>query len=91
MLPIIMHFKIRQAGGRGFGLYFPVILVWILASAVLIALLPFLLLAALLTCYRGPGFALLVVYPLFFSTLSNLGGLRIDVKSAQNELLIDFP
>ena len=91
MLPIIMHFKIRQVGRRGFVFFFPVILVWILAGAVLIALLPFLLLASLITCYRGPGFALLLVYPLFFSTLWHLGGLRIDIKSARNELLIDFP
>jgi len=91
MLPMIMHFKIRQAGRRGFGVYFPVILVWILAGALLIALLPFILLAALLTCFRGPGFTLLAVYPMFFSILWHLGGLHIDVKNARNELLIDFP
>ena len=91
MLPIIMHFKIRQAGRRGFGIYFPVILVWILAGALLIALFPFLLIAAVFTCFRGPGFTLLIVYPMFFSILWHLGGLQIDVRNARNELLIDFP
>jgi len=91
MLPMIMHFKIRQAGRRGIGFYFPIILVWILAGALLIALFPFILLASLVTCLRGPGFTLLLVYPIFFSILWHLGGLRIETKNAENEVLIDFP
>jgi hypothetical protein len=90
MLPMVMRFKIRQAGRRGFGFYFPIILIWILAGVLLIALFPFLLLAALITWRRGPGFALLLVYPMFFSILWHLGGLHIETKNAENEVLIDF-
>ena len=90
MLPLFMRLKVRPAESRGFGLWFPVILVWILFGALLLALFPFLLLAALLTSLRGPGFALLLVYPLAISVLWNLGGLHVETKNARSEVLIDF-
>jgi hypothetical protein len=92
MIPLFMHLKVGKPGRRGFGLTFPVILVWILLLALLIALFPFLLLAALITRLgNGPGFALLLVYPLVFSVLWNLGGLHIETKKDGNEVLISFP
>jgi hypothetical protein len=90
MIPFFMHFRVRSAGRRGFGVYFPVILIWIIIVALLIILLPFLLLAALVTWRRGPGFGLLLIYPLFFSILWHLAGLHIETKNAENEVLIDF-
>jgi hypothetical protein len=85
-----MHFRVRRTGRPGFGIYFPIILVWILVFAILLVLLPFLLLAALITSWKGPGFALLLVYPALFSVLWHLGGLRIETGHAGNEVLIDF-
>ncbi len=90
MVPFFMNLRIRPAGKRGFRLWFPVILVWILFGALLIALFPFLLIAALITYWRGPGFALLLVYPIAFSVLWHLGGLYIETKNAKSEVLIDF-
>jgi hypothetical protein len=46
-------------------LFFPVIVVWILAFALLVAVLPIVLLAALVTVGRGPGLRLLGFYPVF--------------------------
>jgi hypothetical protein len=90
MLPLFMHLKIRPAGKRGFRLWFPVILVWIVVLALLIVLLPFLLLGALFTLRRGPGLAILLIYPLFLSVLWHLGGLHIETENAESEVLIDF-
>jgi hypothetical protein len=91
MIPLFMRLKVGKPGRKGFGLTFPVILVWILLFALMIVLLPFLLLAALITRLgNGPGFALLLVYPLVFSVLWNLGGLHIETKSGENEVLIAF-
>jgi hypothetical protein len=90
MLPIFMRFKVRSSESRGFGLWFPVILIWIVFGALLIALLPFVLLAALITSWRGPGLALFLVYPMAFSLLWNLGGLHVETKNARSEVLIDF-
>ena len=90
MLPMLVRFKIKEPGRRGFGLWFPVIVIWILLAALMLVLLPFLLLAALVTWPSGPGPRLLLVYPLLVSVLWNLGGLTIDVDQKQRALLIDF-
>ena len=90
MLPMIVRFKIKEPGRRGFGLWFPAIVIWILLAALMLVLLPFLLLAALFTWWRGPGPRLLLIYPLVGSVLWNLGGLTIDVDQKDHTLLIDF-
>ena len=87
---MLIRFKIKEPGRRGFGLWFPVILIWILLAALMLVLLPFLLLAALVTSWRGPGLRLLLIYPLLASVLWNLGGLTIDVDQKERMLLIDF-
>jgi hypothetical protein len=93
MIPLFMHLKVRSAGSRDFGLWFPIVLIWILLAALLLVLLPFLLLAALITAWtgKGPGFALLLVYPLLASLLWNLGGLHVETKNGRSEFLIVFP
>jgi hypothetical protein len=90
MLPFFMHFRIRKDGRRPFGLYFPVILVWIILAALLLVLLPFVLLAAAITWRRGPGRFLLLVYPMTASVLWHLSGLHIETGNVENEILIDF-
>jgi hypothetical protein len=67
-----------------------VILIWIILAALLIVLLPFVLLAVLLTWRRGPGRMLLLFYPMTASVLWNLSGLHIETKNSTDELLIDF-
>lgn len=90
MLPMIVRLKVREPGRRGFGLWFPVVLIWIVLAALMLVLLPFLLLTAVLTAWSGPGPRLLFVYPLVASVLWNLGGLTIDVESQAKRILIDF-
>jgi len=90
MFPIWMRLKIRPARKRGVSLWFPVILIWILLWALMLVLLPFVFLAALVTWRRGPGFALLAVYPMLFSVLWNLSGLHIETRDAENDVLISF-
>ena len=92
MLPLIVRFKFQQPGRRGFGLWFPVIVIWVLLAAVMLAILPLMLLGALFTLGRGPGWRLLLVYPLLAAVLWNLGGLIIDVdqKNEGKVFLIDF-
>jgi hypothetical protein len=90
MLPMIVRLKIKEPGRRGFGLWFPAIVIWILLAALMLVLLPVLLLAALITWPQGPGPRLLLIYPLLASILWNLGGLTIDVDQKGRALLIDF-
>jgi len=90
MLPMIVRLKVKEPGRRGFRLWFPVIIIWIILAALMLLLLPFLFLAAVLTAWRGPGPRLLLVYPLLASVLWNLGGLTIDVDGPTSTLLIDL-
>jgi len=90
MLPIMMHLRVRQAGRRGFGFFFPIIIIWIILAALLLVLLPFMLLAAILTWRRGPGRFLVLLYPMLASILWNLSGLHVETKDAENEFLISF-
>ena len=84
MIPMIMRVDIRKQDQKGVWLYFPVILVWIIAFALLIAVLPLVLLAALFTLPRGPGAHLLLVYPVVFTAVFALSGLRVDIASHRN-------
>jgi hypothetical protein len=85
MIPMLLSMDIQSGGRSRFRLFFPVILLWILAAVVLVAIFPLLLVAALATMNRGPGFTLLAVYPLFFGTVFALSGLRIDVSSRRDD------
>jgi len=90
MFPILMRLKIRSEGKRGVSLWLPVFLAWIILWAFMLVLLPFVLLAALLSLGRGPGMSLLAVYPLLFSLLWNLSDLHIETRDAENDVLISF-
>lgn len=90
MLPFWMRLRIARPGRRGLRLSFPVILVWILLAALMIAILPLILLAALLTRRRGPGLLLVRIYPMTAAVLWNLSGLHVEAKDGENDVLIDF-
>jgi hypothetical protein len=85
MIPMLLRLDIREHDRTKARFWFPVILVWIIVFALLIAALPFLLIAALATAVEGPGRRLLLLYPLVFGTINALSGLRIDVESRGNE------
>jgi hypothetical protein len=84
-----MRLKIRPEGRKGVSLWIPVFLAWIILWALML-LLPFLVLAALLTLGGRPGLSILAVYPLLFSLLWNLSGLHIEARDAENDVLVSF-
>ncbi len=91
MIPMVMRMDIRNKDQKRVWLFFPVILLWIVAFAFLIALLPFVLVAALATLPRGPGVRLLVLYPVVFAAVFALSGLRVDIASHRNsKVFISF-
>ncbi len=89
MIPLMMKLKVHK-NGRRFGLVFPVIIIWVLLLSLMIVLFPLALIAALITWRRGPGKALLLIYPLLFSVLIYLSGLHIEVGDPRNRILISF-
>ncbi len=89
MIPIFMRLKIGRNPDK-YGLLLPIFLVWILLFALMIILLPFVLLAAILTWRGGQGKFLLLTYPLLISLLFKLSGLRIEVGGRKENVLIAF-
>lgn len=90
MIPIFMRMKIKEKSKKGFRLFFPIILIWILLFALLVILLPIFLIAAILTIPAGIGFRILFFYPLIFSVLNSLSGLAVHIKNPEKEFLIVF-
>jgi hypothetical protein len=81
MIPMIMRLDVRNEDRKGAQLFFPVILLWIIAFALLIAILPLVLVAALVTLRRGPGARLVLFYPAFFGAVFAMSGFRVDIAS----------
>jgi len=90
MFPFWLRLRISKPGQRGFRLFFPVILIWIILAALMIALFPLVLLAALITWRRGPGKFLILMYPMLAVVLWNLSGLHVETRDDENDILIDF-
>ena len=90
MLPLMMKMHIQTRGKKGVRLWIPVFIVWILLFALMILFLPLVLLAALLTLWRGPGLALLLIYPLVWSVLWSLSSLHVDVENEEHRILFSF-
>lgn len=90
MLPIWMRLRIVRPDERRITLGFPVIIVWIFVAALILLLLPFVLIAYLVTWGQGTGRTLLLAYPLVWSILWNLSGLHVETKSAETDVLVDF-
>jgi len=86
MIPMLMRLDVRGDGRpRGVRLVFPVILVWIVVFALLVAALPFVLVAALATIRGGQGVRLLRFYPALVAMLFSLSGFRVDIASHRGD------
>jgi hypothetical protein len=85
-----MRMRIKEEGKKGVRLFIPIFIIWILVFALLIAVLPLLILAAIFTWRQGLGFKLLLVYPLFFSILWSMSGLYVEVKERNKDILFYF-
>ncbi len=84
MIPMIMRLDVYNRNGERVRLFLPVVIAWILAFVLLIAAFPLVLIAALVTAGRGPGFRLLGFYPAFFEIVFALSGLHIDIATHGN-------
>ena len=89
MIPMFVRLRVGRNPDK-YGLLLPVFLVWILLFALMVIILPFVLIAALLTWRSGQGKLLLLTYPLLTSLLFKLSGLHIEVGSREQNVLIAF-
>jgi hypothetical protein len=90
MFPIFMRMLIKDKQKKAVRLFLPVFLAWIILFAIMIALIPLVLLASLITWGRGLGPRILLFYPMIFSLLWALSGLYVEIKNPEKEILILF-
>jgi hypothetical protein len=85
-----MRLRIARPGERRITLGFPIIIVWVFIAALMLLLLPFVLIAYLVTRGQGTARTLLLAYPLVWSVLGNLSGLHVETREAESDVLVDF-
>jgi hypothetical protein len=90
MIPMLLKVKIPGKREKPFNVYVPLLIVWLLLITLLILLLPLLLLLAIFTWAKGSGRLVLLFFPLLFSILWNLQGLKIDIKDEKSEIYLSF-
>jgi hypothetical protein len=90
MIPMLMKIKIPRQEKRSITIYLPVFLAWILLMAVFLLLLPFILLTALFTWFRGYGKIFVLFFPMLFNVLWHLQGLLIDVQDKEGHIYFSF-
>ena len=97
--PMVLKIDIEKRSGRGFTLWVPLLIFWPFLLVVFILVLPFLLLAAVLSLLviigrgrvgRLPRLSLLAMrtVPRFFAIYWALRGLLIDVRSGSEHVYI---
>ena len=83
--------RVRVLGDdRRVSLWIPLILVWPLAVALYLVLLPFILLAAVVTWRSGWGKPILLMGPVLFRLYCALRGLEVDVAERRRSVLVYF-
>ncbi len=88
--PMLMHIKVKN-DDTDFGLWIPFILVLLIAFAVVIALLPLIILAAIILLMVGlERYARLTFWGIWtmFVAAWSLKGLQVDVETARERVLV---
>ncbi|MFA5015570.1 MAG: hypothetical protein WC549_08535 [Actinomycetota bacterium] len=90
MIPLLLRIHIRRKGRRGVNLWLPLFLLWLIVLPILTALLPLILITALILWPSGKGKPILCAYLMVFRLIGNLSGLKIDVRSRDNTIYINL-
>jgi hypothetical protein len=85
--PLLAHITVRNEHDD-FGLWLPLFLVWLLLLAFLLALLPLIIIAAVVLWWLGWGAWAWRAIAGFYGTVCALRGLKVDVMNGENKVYI---
>jgi hypothetical protein len=88
--PLLLHLDISSQRGSNIALWIPIFLVWLILLAFFIALLPLILVTALLLWPFGWGRLVLFFFPLVGGCICALRGLKVDVEKSDGAVLVSF-
>jgi hypothetical protein len=90
MIPLLLRIRIRKEDHKGVNLWIPLFLLWLIVLPLLAALLPLVLVAALILWPSGKGKLILYGYVMIFGLIGYLSGLKIDIKSRSNNIYVNL-
>jgi hypothetical protein len=90
MIPLLLRIRVRKENRRGVNLWLPLFLLWLLVLPILAALLPLVLIAALILWPSGKGKLILYGYIMIFGLIGYMSGLKIDVRSGDNNIYVNL-
>ncbi len=90
MIPMLLKIKIPRTDKQPVSIYLPLFVAWFILLPILILMLPFFVLVAMITWAKGYGRLVLLFFPMLFSVLWNLHGLKIDVQDKGSEIYFSF-
>jgi len=85
MIPVWMKVKVKEKGKRTVNIPLPLFLVWIIVFALLIAVLPLVLVAAILAYPFGTSKTILYSYFMIYALIFSLSGLRVNVDTKEQD------
>jgi hypothetical protein len=88
--PLLLRLDISSKQGSNIVLWIPMILIWLILLAFVIALLPLILLTALVLLPFGWGRAALFFVPVVGGCICALRGLEVNVKKSDQTMLVSF-
>ena len=88
MIPIFLKMHIREKNKNKIKLFIPLICIWILVAAIMIALSPLILIAALISWPLGYGRSLLLIGPRLLTVISALSGLVVQIEGSDEKVYI---
>jgi len=90
MIPMLLKIKIPRKNKQPVNLYLPLFIAWLILLPILILFLPFYLVMLMICMSKGFGRLALLFFPMFFSILWNLRGLKVDVKDEGHVIYLSF-
>jgi hypothetical protein len=90
MIPLLLRIRVRKEDGRGVNLWLPLFLLWLIVLPILALFAPLVLVAALILWPSGKGKLILYGYVMIFSLIGYMSGLKIDIKSRDNNIYINL-
>ena len=90
MIPLILKLRIKDKNQRGFGIWLPLFLLWLIILPLLVIPAPLVFLAALILWQGSYGRLVLYSYFAIFSIIWNLSGLNLDIQSKDSIVYLDL-
>lgn len=89
--PLLLRLDISETEHHGHTvLWLPLFLAWLILAAIFLALLPLIILAALVAFFFGWGKTVLLFIPLVCNCICNLHGLEVNLERKDRVLFISF-